>query len=114
MKALRPMFQEPEKDIFLKAELDISHHMMLYPRVSTREQMKNVSAEMQQDKTFALLHGWTEDLIIMDTSDLGLSDPVLLFRLRRRLVPHTKFAWVVVIVGSRFRCRLMPESVPDT
>lgn len=73
MRALRPMSQVPEKNIFLNAELDVSHHVMLYPRVSTRVQMKNVSAEMQQDKTFALLHGWTEDLIIMDTSDLGLS-----------------------------------------
>ena len=67
------MPQEPENNIFLKAKLDISHHMMLYPRVSTREQLKNVSAEMQQDKTFALLQGWTEDLIIVDTADLGLS-----------------------------------------
>ena len=73
MRALRPMSQVPEKNIFLNAELDVSHHVMLYPRVSTRVQMNNVSAEMQQDKTFALLHGWTEDLIIMDTSDLGLS-----------------------------------------
>ena len=31
MRALRPMSQEPEQNIFLKAKLDISHHMMLYP-----------------------------------------------------------------------------------
>ena len=39
MRALRPMSQEPEQNIFLKAKLDMSHHMMLYPRVSTREQL---------------------------------------------------------------------------
>lgn len=32
-----------------------------------------MSAEMQQDKRFALRCGWTDDLIIMDTRDLGLS-----------------------------------------
>src|SRR5437588_9095573 len=44
-----------------------------YPRVSTPEQMKNISAEMQQDKRFCLLCGWTEEFIIMDTRDLGIS-----------------------------------------
>jgi 2-keto-3-deoxy-L-rhamnonate aldolase RhmA len=41
------MSLEPEKNNSLKAKLDIGHHIMLYPRVSTPEQMKNVSAEMQ-------------------------------------------------------------------
>ena len=44
-----------------------------YPRVSTPEQKKNMSAEMQQDKRFCLLCGWPDDLIIMDTRDLGIS-----------------------------------------
>ncbi len=73
MRSLRPTPQEPEKNDSQKMELNTSHHMMLYPRVSTPEQLKNVSTEMQQDKTFSLKHGWSEDLIIMDTSDLGLS-----------------------------------------
>ena len=56
-----------------KQELPITHHAQIYPRVSSPEQKKNVSAEMQQDNGFALMCGWTEDLIIMDTEDLGLS-----------------------------------------
>src|SRR5438874_13743520 len=44
-----------------------------YPRVSTPDQMKNMSAEMQQDKRFAILCGWPEEFIIMDTRDLGVS-----------------------------------------
>src|SRR5205085_11530367 len=47
--------------------------VQIYPRVSTPEQKKNVSAEMQQDKKFALHCGWREELIIVDTRDLGLS-----------------------------------------
>lgn len=47
--------------------------VQIYPRVSSPEQKKNVSAEMQQDKGFALLCGWREEHIIMDTDDLGLS-----------------------------------------
>ncbi len=56
-----------------KQELPIKHHAQIYPRVSSPEQKKNVSAEMQQDNGFALLCGWIEELIIMDTDDLGLS-----------------------------------------
>src|SRR5216683_4307769 len=54
-------------------ELDLTHAVQLYPRVSTKEQMANVSAEMQQDISFALNYGWPEDLIIMDAADLGVS-----------------------------------------
>lgn len=56
-----------------KQELPLSYHTQIYPRVSSPEQKKNVSAEMQQDKGFALLCGWVEERIIMDTDDLGLS-----------------------------------------
>jgi hypothetical protein len=51
----------------------LNAYVQPYPRVSTPEQMKNMSAEMQQDKRFCLLCGWTEELIIMDTRDLGIS-----------------------------------------
>lgn len=53
--------------------LPIEAYVQVYPRVSTPEQKKNVSAEMQQDKRFALRCGWTNERIIMDTRDLGLS-----------------------------------------
>jgi predicted site-specific integrase-resolvase len=56
-----------------KKTLPIKAFVQIYPRVSTPEQKKNVSAEMQQDKQFALRCGWTEELIIMDTRDLGVS-----------------------------------------
>ncbi len=56
-----------------KQELPTDHYTQIYPRVSSPEQKKNVSAEMQQDKGFALLCGWIEERIIMDTDDLGLS-----------------------------------------
>src|SRR6266699_7173430 len=56
-----------------KKTLPIWAYVQIYPRVSTPEQMKNVSAEMQQDKRFALRCGWADELIIMDTRDLGLS-----------------------------------------
>jgi predicted site-specific integrase-resolvase len=56
-----------------KQELPTDYYVQIYPRVSSPEQKKNVSAEMQQDKGFALLCGWIEERIIMDTEDLGLS-----------------------------------------
>lgn len=70
---LRPKPQEPEENNSRNQVLDTQHHVAIYPRVSSPEQLKNVSAEMQQDKTFALKHGWLLEMIIMDTSDLGLS-----------------------------------------
>src|SRR2546423_2485996 len=54
-------------------ELPLDSYVQVYPRVSTPEQKKNVSAEMQQDKSFAIFCGWTDKHIIMDTADLGLS-----------------------------------------
>jgi predicted site-specific integrase-resolvase len=56
-------------------ELDTGSPCQVYPRVSTPEQKKNVSAEMQQDKSFAILCGWVDDgvHIIVDTDDLGVS-----------------------------------------
>ena len=65
--------QEPEKTNSWKQQLDTEHHVIIYPRVSTPEQMKNVSAEMQQDKSFAVKCGWQEEMIIVDTRDLGVS-----------------------------------------
>ena len=56
-----------------KPELDLTHCVQLYPRVSTKEQMVNVSAEMQQDKSFAIDYGWLDEQIIMDPADLGKS-----------------------------------------
>lgn len=58
-----------------KVELTTEHPCQVYPRVSTPEQKNNVSAEMQQDKSFAVSCGWVDDgtSIIMDTRDLGLS-----------------------------------------
>ncbi len=56
-----------------KVDLPITSLVQIYPRVSTPEQKKNVSAEMQVDKKFALACGWAEELIIVDDRDLGLS-----------------------------------------
>src|SRR5258708_37898187 len=54
-------------------EIPLDNSCQIYPRVSTPEQIKNVSAEMQKDKSFALSCGWTEDKIILDDRDLGVS-----------------------------------------
>lgn len=56
-----------------KEELRTTAYVQIYPRVSTPEQKKNVSAEMQVDRGFALACGWTEELIIVDDRDLGVS-----------------------------------------
>jgi len=56
-----------------KMELPTSSYIQIYPRVSTPEQKKNVSAEMQVDRGFALACGWPEELIILDDRDLGVS-----------------------------------------
>jgi len=56
-----------------KIQLPIHLPCQVYPRVSTPEQKKNVSAEMQQDKSFAIKCGWKEDMIIVDDRDLGVS-----------------------------------------
>ncbi len=64
---LRTVITPREETLLLEA------YVQPYPRVSTPEQMKNMSAEMQQDRRFCLLCGWPNDHIIMDTRDLGIS-----------------------------------------
>src|SRR5438034_11720611 len=57
------------------AKLPLEYPCQVYPRVSTVKQVDNVSTEMQKDKSLARDSGWedTEDNILVDTSDLGLS-----------------------------------------
>jgi hypothetical protein len=69
-----------------------------YPRVSTQEQMKNMSAEMQQDRKFCLLCGWQNDLIIMDTRDLGISG-------RLRMEERPAFSDMIARVADPDPCR---------
>ena len=103
--------QEPEKTNSWKQQLDTKRHVIVYPRVSTPEQMKNVSAEMQQDKTFVLKYGWPDELIIMDTSDLGLSgqlrmeDRPALNRALRLIAEGTAKTVVAARVDRLFRDR---------
>jgi hypothetical protein len=56
-----------------KIDLPVESYIQIYPRVSTPEQKKNVSAEMQVDKRFAMSCGWPEERIIVDDRDLGVS-----------------------------------------
>lgn len=56
-----------------KADLPLASYVQIYPRVSKPEQRRNVSAEMQVDKKFALVCGWPDELILVDDRDLGLS-----------------------------------------
>ena len=77
-----------------KIKLPTDQPCQIYPRVSTPEQKKNVSAEMQQDKSFAIQCGWTEDLIIIDKRDLGVSGQLRMedreaFRDMLRRMPET-------------------------
>src|SRR6266567_7944995 len=75
-RKILPTPPEPDRNYHSwKQELLTDLSCQVYPRVSTPEQKKNVSAEMQQDKGFAILCGWVDDgeRIIMDTDDLGLS-----------------------------------------
>jgi DNA invertase Pin-like site-specific DNA recombinase len=77
-----------------KIKLPTDQPCQIYPRVSTPEQKKNVSAEMQQDKSFATKCGWTEDLIIIDKRDLGVSGQLRMedreaFRDMLRRMPET-------------------------
>src|SRR5436309_15777491 len=73
--------------------LPIEAYVQVYPRVSTPEQKKNVSAEMQQDKRFALRCGWTNERIIMDTRDLGLSG-------RLRMEDRPAFSDMIAGIGE--------------
>src|SRR5436305_7202622 len=77
-------------------ELPTNRPCQIYPRVSTPEQKKNVSAQMQQDKSFAVKCGWVDDgrSIILDASDLGVSgqlrmeDRVAFNTMLRRISNH--------------------------
>lgn len=73
--------------------LPIEAYVQVYPRVSTPEQKKNISAEMQQDKRFALRCGWANERIIMDTRDLGLSG-------RMRMEDRPAFSEMIAGIGE--------------
>jgi len=78
----------------------------VYPRVSSPEQKKNVSAEMQQDKSFAIKCGWKDqdDGIIVDDRDLGVSGQLrmeerLAFRdMLRRMQGRDGFAKIGAVI----------------
>jgi DNA invertase Pin-like site-specific DNA recombinase len=97
-------------------ELPLEDPCQIYPRVSTPEQMKNVSAEMQKDKAFATSCGWREDLIILDDRDLGVSGQTLMedreaFNdMLRRIASGKIKAVVVVNVDRLFRDKWGAES----
>ncbi len=94
-------------------ELPTDHACQVYPRVSTPEQKKNVSAEMQQDKGFAILCGWVDDEahIIMDTDDLGLSGQLKMeerpafVKMLRRIEDGTVKVVIAAQVDRLFRDR---------
>src|SRR5258708_9048221 len=94
-------------------ELLIQYACQVYPRVSSPEQKKNVSAEMQQDKSFAILCGWIDDglHIIMDTDDLGLSGQLRMeerpafVKLLRRIEDGTVKTVIAAQVDRLFRDR---------
>ena len=92
--------QEESQTIIIARDLTtlpIWTYVQIYPRVSTPEQKKNVSAEMQQDKKFALRCGWSEELIIMDTRDLGLSG-------QKRMQERPAFADMITrIAGGKIK-----------
>lgn len=101
-----------------KIKLPTDRACQIYPRVSTPEQKKNVSAEMQQDKSFAIRCGWAdkEDMIIVDTRDLGVSGQLrmeerlaftgMLRRIQNRLIG----AVIVRDVARLFRNKWGDES----
>ncbi|MFL5586536.1 MAG: recombinase family protein [Ktedonobacteraceae bacterium] len=92
-------------------ELPTDYPCQVYPRVSTPEQRKNMSAEMQKDKSFAIKCGWVDDggNIILDTSDLGVSgqlrmeDRVAFNAMLRRISNHEIKAVIASNVDRLFR-----------
>src|SRR5947209_17035782 len=88
-----------------KIKLSTDQLCQIYPRVSTPEQKKNVSAEMQQDKSFAVKCGWQEDMIIVDTRDLGVSGQLRMedreaFRdMLRRMQGRDGFAHIGAVIA---------------
>ena len=99
-----------------KIELPTQYKCQLYPRVSTKAQIENVSSEMQQDKSFALSCGWVEEGIIIDTRDLGKSGQLRMedrdaFRdMLYRIINGIIKAVVVVNVDRLFRRRWFDEA----
>ncbi len=92
-----------------KQELPTDYPCQVYPRVSTPEQRENVSAEMQQDRRFAVLCGWSDDdeMIIVETDDLGLSGQLRMeerpaFVKMLRNISSGKVRVVIVANISRF------------
>jgi DNA invertase Pin-like site-specific DNA recombinase len=108
-----PRRQQP---ITSNVEIPLDYPCQIYPRVSTPEQIKNVSAEMQKDKSFAMSCGWREDLIILDDRDLGVSgqmrmeDRLAFNEMLRRIAKGLIKAVVVVNVDRLFRNKWGDES----
>src|SRR5438874_113548 len=92
-----------------KTELPTDRPCQVYPRVSTVEQMKNMSTEMQKDKSFAIKCGWVEEQIILDDRDLGVSGQLrmeerLAFNaMLRRISNHEISAVITPNVDRLFR-----------
>src|SRR5436305_875117 len=87
----------------------VQYACQVYPRVSTPGQKTNVSAEMLQDKRFALLCGWPDDdeMIIVEKDDLGVSgqlrmDVRLAFIKMLRNIASGRIKAVIVSNISRF------------
>ena len=119
-RVLKPTPQEPYQTVepTWKVALPTTLPCQIYPRVSTPEQMRNVSAEMQQDKTFAEQCGWADDgvHIIMDIRDLGVSGQLrmeerLAFRDMLRRIENGEIGAVVTCnVDRLFRNKWGDES----
>src|SRR6266700_871039 len=111
-RKILPTPPEPERTYHSwKQELLTDLSCQVYPRVSSPEQKKNVSAEMQQDKGFAILCGWLEETIIMDADDLGLSgqlkmeDRPAFVKMLRRISDGTIKTIIAAQVDRLFRDR---------
>lgn len=78
--------------------------------------MNNVSTEMQKDKSFALSCGWTDEQIILDDRDLGVSgqlrmeDRPAFYEMLRRIASDQIKAVVAVNVDRLFRNKWGDES----
>ena len=112
MPTQQPTYQVANQTI----PLPLNYPCQVYPRVSTPEQMENVSAEMQKDKSFALSCGWKDHMIIVDDRDLGVSGQIRMedrkafTALLRRIAKGEIKAVVVFNVDRLFRNRWGDES----
>ncbi|GAC1344069.1 MAG: hypothetical protein NVSMB27_04630 [Ktedonobacteraceae bacterium] len=112
MPTQQPTYQATNQTI----PLPLDYPCQVYPRVSTPEQMENISAEMQKDKSYALSCGWKEHMIIVDDRDLGVSgqlrmeDRKAFNALLRRIANGEIKAVVVFNVDRLFRNRFGDES----